>query len=222
MNPDHFAPGIDTPTTLAGPMGALEALLTTPTVEPSRPITAIICHPHPLHQGTMNNKVVHTLSRACHRQGMHTIRFNYRGVGKSEGSYGDYAGELADCQAVITWAKQMHPDHDIYLAGFSFGCYIATAACTEEQKSVGLITVAPAVTNKSYAEIENKINCPWTIIQGLHDEVIEAEAVLDWQGRLQKPTTLITMETGHFFHGELIPLRDHLEESIISHLGPRA
>ena len=166
----------------------------------------------------MHNKVVHTMSRACHRQGMHTVRFNYRGVGESEGSYGNYDGELGDCLAIIAWVRKAQPTHAIYLAGFSFGSYIATAAVAKDQNVAGLITIAPAITNKNYDDIANKINCPWTIIQGLSDEVIEPDAVLQWQRTLQKPTTLITIDTGHFFHGMLIPLRNHLEATIEQHL----
>ncbi len=125
LNPQIF-PENDAHILIEGEAGQLELLTTSPDDQSTQNKgVAIICHPHPLHQGTMNNKVVHTLSKAFHNKGLYTVRFNYRGVGKSEGSYGDSIGEVADLLSVLKWVDSVLDSPAIYLAGFSFGAFIA-------------------------------------------------------------------------------------------------
>ena len=109
--------------TLAGPAGALEALLEEP--ETASPREAILlCHPHPAHGGTMHNKVVYRLARGLRRSGSVVLRFNFRGVGRSEGVYDQAVGELEDARAAVVWLRQRYPDLPYSLAGFSFGSRI--------------------------------------------------------------------------------------------------
>lgn len=201
---------------LAGQQGKLE-LLVSPNNNQNQlysdnPI-AIICHPHPLYDGTMNNKVVHTIHKALHTVGCETIRFNYSGVGRSEGSYGDSIGESNDLRTIITWLKQIFPDKKIILAGFSFGAFIALNV-SKEIDCLQLISVAPAIPNQDYASYM-PIDCPWLVIQGEQDEVIPPAKVFDFINQLDKKPDLIKFPTAsHFFHGKLIDLR----EAIISYL----
>ena len=120
--------------------GALEAAIDTS----ARPAvaTAVICHPHPLQQGTMSNKVVTTVARAFARLGADAVRFNFRGVGASAGRYADGIGERDDALAVVAWCRERWADRPLYLGGFSFGGAIA-AAIAARVAPAGLVTVAP-------------------------------------------------------------------------------
>ena len=102
---------------IPGPAGDLEAVLSCPAVANEQ--VTIICHPHPMHGGTLQNKVVHTIAKALHESGMHTVRFNFRGVGASEGQYDDAVGEVDDLLAVVDWVASRIPAAQIRLAGFS-------------------------------------------------------------------------------------------------------
>jgi len=129
---------------IPGPDGALEGILSTPT-QASPCGLAVICHPHPAHQGTMNNKVVHFLANAFDDTGFATLRFNFRGVEKSEGQYDEGKGETLDTLAAVHWLRQQYkPSLPLWLAGFSFGGYTSLSA-TRQSNIAGLISVAPAI-----------------------------------------------------------------------------
>jgi alpha/beta superfamily hydrolase len=189
-----------------GPAGVLEALLEAP--QPASPAGfAVVCHPHPLHGGNMHNKVVHTLARACQERGMPTLRFNYRGVGASAGSYDEGRGETQDALAVIAAGRTRWPGAALTLAGFSFGgvvSLLAAAAALPAQ----LISVAPAVGRIELASIPRP-PCPWLIVQGDADEVVKCSEVQAFAARFQPPPQLLMLTgVGHFFHGHLPELRD--------------
>lgn len=198
---------------IPGPAGNLEAEIEVPSISSDKKLLAIICHPHPLHQGTMNNKVVTTLARVFERFGAITIRFNFRGVGNSEGQHGYSVGELDDLRAVIAWANRQYPDHLLLLAGFSFGAYIATKVATEVHP-LALITVAPAVHHAPYEELP-VITFPWIVVQGEADEVVPVEQVNAWLATLKPQPIIIRFpDVSHFFHGQLLTLRDTLIETL--------
>lgn len=196
---------------IPGPEGDLEALTLGAKQNDPKAI-GIICHPHPLQEGTMNNKVVYTLSRVLANLGLHTIRFNYRGVGQSAGSYGAGEGETQDCFAVMDWAKQQFPELNFYLSGFSFGCYVSANAANQRSREVlRLVNVAPAVTLFDFTQL-TKIDCPWLVVQGDQDEVVDPQASHDWAQRMvPKPDYVTIPGAGHFFHGRLLDLRHVLE-----------
>lgn len=198
---------------LPGPAGLLE-LLTSPAQAPEKNITVVICHPHPVFGGTMTNKVVTTLARTFKEMNMHTVRFNFRGVGKSEGSYAEGVGEVDDLLAVLQWVKQVRPEDDVWLAGFSFGAYIA--ACGVHRWPVKqLICVAPPIQHFKFKELY-PFPCSWLVVQGEEDEVVSPNAVFDWLASLPKPPTLIRFSnTGHFFHSKLVELRELLKENLV-------
>ena len=130
--------------TISGPAGALETLLEVPAAGAPVGGFAVVCHPHPLHGGTMQNKVVHTLARALQEAGIATLRFNFRGVGASAGSYDEGRGEIEDALAVIAYGRARWPGAALTLAGFSFGAQVALLAAPSSAPA-RLITVAPPV-----------------------------------------------------------------------------
>lgn len=195
---------------IAGPAGKLEISLQEP--ENPKKIIGIICHPNPLHGGTMDNKVVTTIANVFRDLNIINIRFNYRGVGQSEGNYGETIGEIADTLAVIQWAKQQWPDYEIFLAGFSFGAYISL--CVANQTPIKqLITIAPTVNWHDYTNLS--FDGSWIVLVAEKDEVVPANQIYAWIKTLKhKPVILSFPEAGHFFNGQLVNLREQLTEKL--------
>lgn len=188
-------------------MGPLEALYVP--ASGTHPILAIICHPHPLHGGTMHNKVITTLAKVCELLDISSLRFNYRGVQGSAGTYGDIEGEVEDLDAVVKWAEQHYPHHALWFMGFSFGAYIASRGAITHPAQC-LVCVAPAVQHAHFDTLPG-IACPWFIVQGDEDEVVPADLVYAFaKSRAEAPTVISFPEAGHFFHRLLIPLRERL------------
>lgn len=192
-----------------GPAGKLEALYCE---QPEAKGVALICHPHPLYAGTMQNKVVSTLQRTARDNQWSTLRFNFRGVGKSEGSFGNGIGETADAKAAFEWLYTKNPKQPITLMGFSFGSCVAACLAGElEQQDIHLkqlIMIAPPVER---FDIKGKLpsQCPLVVIQPEADEVVNPETVYDWSKHLTVKHTLTTVpECSHFFHGRLTELKD--------------
>ncbi len=172
----------------------------------------ILSHPHPLHGGTMTNKVVTTMERAFQSLGYATVAYNFRGVGQSEGEYDHGEGEQADLLAVIQWAKQTFNSEYLTLAGFSFGSYISLKVAHSKQVEVNaLCTVAPPVGLYDFSALLSKEGggeISWTLIQGGQDEVVSAKEILNWaMSQPNKPDVYWREQAGHFFHGELIWLK---------------
>lgn len=215
QNPSSL-PEKEQPFFIKGPIGPLEMLVLKAPHQTQD--VAVICHPHPLHEGTMHNKVVHTLSRAFHHRGLHALRFNFRGVGQSHGCFGNSIGELADLLAVIDWVKTAVDSPRFWLAGFSFGAYIAAKGASMINCQQ-LFSIAPAVHHQPYAELDT-IACPWIVIQGEKDEVVPPELVYQMveAQRLRQPKiSLYKMsDATHFFHGKLVILRNMIETLFIS------
>lgn len=187
-----------------GPAGRLQLLQELPAGEPRA--LAVICHPHPLHGGTLNNKIVHQLARSFSQLGAVSVRFNFRGVGDSDGSFDEGRGELDDLFAVTAWAGRRWPGLPLWLAGFSFGGFIAIRAAAELQPQ-RLVTVAPAVNYFPDANPEVPVS-DWLLIQGRDDEVVPAQAVTAFVDRLDVSPDLVLVEgAGHFFHGRLNDLK---------------
>lgn len=192
---------------LAGPAGALETIVDLPAA-PRRAV-AVVCHPHPLHAGTMHNKVAHTLAKAFAALGASAVRFNFRGVGASEGSYADGEGELDDALAVVDWAAQEWPGAALYLAGFSFGAAVALRAALVREPR-GLATVGLAVDRVPPDAPAPR--CPWLAVHGDRDDVVPIDAVRERLAAFEPPPELIVMQGAtHFFHGKLIALGAEIE-----------
>ena len=197
---------------IQGPAGQLELQLNYAGECPgSRPL-AVICHPHPLYGGSLTNKVVHMVGRAVNDLGLATVRFNFRGVGKSEGQFDDGRGETDDLQAVVSWAREQHPDSPLWLAGFSFGAYIALKG-HKRVNAEKLLLVAPPVTLYDLGDVPS-VDIPWWVIQGGQDEVIDPQAVDNWVKQHPTPPIYEWYEPGsHFFHGQLNYLRDFVSQA---------
>lgn len=191
---------------IAGPAGRIEAVVDHPIRETAVAV-AVICHPHPLYHGTMTNKVVHTLARTTVRLGHPSVRFNFRGVGRSEGAYGDGVGEALDARAVVDWSRARWPDADLWLAGFSFGAFVALSIAADVAPA-RLLTVAPPLHRFDMGALPLP-RCPWLIIQGEDDELVDAAAVEAWAATLDPaPELCLLGDTDHFFHGRLTLLRE--------------
>lgn len=204
---------------LAGPTGALETLTACPAPGHRRRASAVICHPHPLHGGSMHNKVVHMLARTFNELGLRTLRFNFRGVGASAGTYAHGIGETDDLIAVLDWLHAHRPYDQLWLAGFSFGAYVALRAAARYPVAQ-LISVAPPVNLYDFSALRMP-TCPWLVVQGENDEVVPSAAVLAWHAGLEPQPELHRMPgTGHFFHGRLNDLRDALIAALTPGLPP--
>ena len=191
-----------------GPAGALQALLEVPAgLQGAPPAVAVVCHPHPLFGGTLDNKVVWTVARAFQQRGAPALRFNFRGVGTSGGSYDEGRGETEDALAVIDYAQRRFPGAALWLGGFSFGGVVAyrAAARTDPER---VVLVAPGVTKIDVGDVAPP-RCPYLVVQGDADETVPADFVLQWARALQ-PRPVITVVSGaeHFFHGRINDLRD--------------
>jgi uncharacterized protein len=191
-----------------GPSGKLEAMYN----KPKTPATAcgVICHPDPQQEGTMHNKVVTAISWAMEAMGWATLRFNYRGIGSSEGSYGHIEGEIDDGRAACEWLKAQNPGLPMHVAGFSFGAFIASTLATEFPVE-SLVTAAPVVSRGNYHELD-KITCPWLAVVGEEDELVSVDAIHAFKDKSGQDFQLTPFpKTTHFFHGQLIPLRESIK-----------
>ena len=192
---------------LTGPAGELEARIETPQGLEEVTAFGVVCHPHPLFGGTLDNKVVYTIARSFHDLGLPTIRFNFRGVGKSAGSFADGLGETDDTLAVIAAAREKWPEAALWLAGFSFGGAVAIRAAARAQPA-RLVAVAPAIKRVSLEGVPVPA-CPWLIVQGDADELVNAQETLEWARPLANPPQIALLPgVEHFFHGKLNDLRD--------------
>lgn len=207
---------INGPLLIDGPAGQLELQLNYSDGCPEPKPLVIICHPHPLYGGSLTNKVVHMIGRAVNDLGLATVRFNFRGVGKSEGRFDDGRGETEDLEAVARWVREQHPGLPVWLAGFSFGAYIALKG-HKRIEADKLLLVAPPVTLYDLSDVPS-VDIPWWVIQGGQDEVIDPQAVDRWVKQHPTPPIYKWFEPGsHFFHGQLNYLRDFVKQAWLDH-----
>jgi hypothetical protein len=203
---------------LPGRAGMLEAVVTQPHAD-CRPCIVAIAHPHPLHGGTMNNKVVHYLAKSFNDLGATALRFNFRGVGNSAGEYGNGDGEADDLIAVVEWLNGVYPRYDIWLAGFSFGAYVALRV-SHLLPVKGLITIAPPVHLFDCREMTAP-SCPWFVVQGIDDPIVSSDDVTAWLASAKPKPTVVNMDhVGHFFHGRLNDLQHATTEFLLPYLNP--
>ena len=204
------APARPEPLFIPGPCGPIEALRADPQRE-AQPGFAVVCHPHPLHGGTMHNKVVYTVARVFEELGLPTLRFNYRGVGASAGHYDNGRGELEDAMAVIAHGSDLWPGATVSLAGFSFGAMVALQAAARVP-AARLVSVAPPVSRPEFTGVPRP-GCPWLIVQGDADEIVDHRQVSAYAARFTPPPELrVLAGVDHFFHGRLHELHDAVIE----------
>lgn len=197
---------------LDGHQGPLEAFLSVPDAMDKRYI-ALLGHPHSLQGGTMNNKVVTTMARACRDLHIASLRFNFRGVGQSAGVYDAGVGESEDMVLIARECLKVLPDARFIFAGFSFGSYVAFRAAQVLDPAL-LITVAPPVHHFDY-DMKTTVPSPWIVVQGDEDEVVPLQDVLQFVSNIEPPISLLRFDdTGHFFHGRLMEFKTRLMDAI--------
>ena len=183
-----------------GPAGQIEVAIDLPAGGAVPAGTALICHPNPTQGGTMDNKVVQTLARAFIQLGWRAVRFNFRGIGRSEGGWDEGRGEIDDALAVLDAVRI--PDEALVLAGFSFGGYVASRAAQRVadagQPARRLVLVGPATSRFDTAAVP----ADTVVIHGEVDDVVPLASVLDWARPQSLPVTVVP-GVGHFFHGQL-------------------
>jgi uncharacterized protein len=187
---------------MAGPAGAIEALRDEPMAGVERRGTAVIAHPHPLFAGTMDNKVVQTLARAFVQSGWVALRFNFRGVGASEGVHDEGRGELDDMLAVIAVQAAEGP---LALAGFSFGSFVAAGGVQRLWSSRSIekvVLVGTAAQKFAVPTLPPEAHERSLVVHGEQDDTVPLSAVMDWARPQSLPVTVVP-GGGHFFHGQL-------------------
>ena len=194
-----------------GPAGQLEALLEWPADSALPADGAVICHPHPLHGGAMQNKVAHTLARAAVDQGYAALRFNFRGVGESAGEFDHGRGERDDALAAVAALRQRCPGR-LVVGGFSFGAAVAIDVARTVAPAA-LVSIAPAVDRWERDDDWVQPDCPWLIVHGDADELVDVDAVIEFVDTLAPgPELLVMNDVTHFFHGHLVTLRNEVGE----------
>lgn len=207
-------PSTSSTLSLPGPVGALELSVDLPEGDiPPLPLVVVLCHPLSTEGGSLHNKVVTMAARSLRQLGATTLRFNFRGVGSSEGTFDRGDGERDDLLAVVDWVEQQRPDAALWLAGFSFGAYVTLRAAHDVQPDA-LISIAPPVGRWDFQHMVLP-TCPWLLVQGDADEVVDPQAVYAWVDTLKHKPDLVRMYgTSHFFHRKLIDLRGALQHGV--------
>ena len=199
--------------TLEGPAGPLEGLLQEHD-HGSPAVTALVCHPHPLYGGTMHNKVTHRVAATLFARGAAVVRFNFRGVGRSEGKHDRGLGEAEDSRALLEWLRQRHAGIPAWIAGFSFGSWVASRVAAAESGVARLILVAPPVHTQTFEELRTCI-VPKLVLQGTADEVCKPENLARVFPGWAEPKRLVEVEgASHFFDRKLGELAVALERGL--------
>ncbi len=200
--------------TCPGPAGPIEVALAEPTQSPRA--VALLCHPHPQHGGTMDNKVVHTLAKAALDVGAVAVRFNFRGVGQSAGAFDHGIGETEDAAAVLDWLRARYPGLPLVAGGFSFGAYVQTRLLPRSEPKA-LVLVGPAVSRFEVGQLPERVAEGTLVVHGEADEVVPLAAVLDWARPQALPVTVFA-GVGHYFHGQLVRLRQVVRRALVARL----
>ncbi|HEY6196191.1 MAG TPA: alpha/beta fold hydrolase [Candidatus Eisenbacteria bacterium] len=198
------------PLELQGPAGRIEALLQDREgTEPA--FVAVVCHPHPLYGGTMHNKVTHRVATTLFALGAVVVRFNFRGVGRSEGVHDRGRGELEDSLVVLDWLRRRHPAAAAWSAGFSFGSWVASRLAASDAAVERLVLVAPPVHTQTFEEMR-VANVRKLVVQGTADEVCRPENLARVFPTWAEPKRLELVEgASHFFDRKLAELGGALE-----------
>jgi len=203
-----------------GPAGPIEAMIERPP-QAREGMIAICCHPHPLYGGAMQNKVVHTLARAAQDQGVTSLRFNFRGVGASAGVYDNGVGESEDAAFISDWCRNERGATRQWSFGFSFGSFVAFRLAAARDMDL-LVTVAPPVQRFDFRTLRVP-GCPWLVIQGDRDALVDHEAVRGWtEAVTPAPEVRIVAGAEHFFHGRLTEMRTLLGSWLAARIAEKA
>jgi uncharacterized protein len=202
------------PLSIAGPAGRLEALIQEHEAR-DHAIAALVCHPHPLYGGTMHNKVVHRAASVLHALGAAALRFNFRGAGQSAGQHDRGEGELEDARAALAFLTQRHPRARRWLAGFSFGAWIAARLAVAETGIERLILIAPPVLSSSFAGLDS-LAIPKLVLQGTEDDICPPAALREQFGGWAEPKKLVEVPGAtHFFDRQLGALAEAMHDALV-------
>ena len=201
---------VDTLREIPGPSGPLEALLDVPASAPRAAV--VFAHPLPTAGGTLHTKVVFQGAKALARTGCLVLRFNFRGVGRSAGTWDEGRGEMDDYRAAVDFLSKQYPGLEMWAAGFSFGSYIAMSVAVEDERLCAAIGIAPPVNKYDFSRIAQSVK-PKFIIHGLQDELIPVKAVREFYARLQEPKELVEIDrASHLFDGQASEVGEALED----------
>lgn len=224
MNSDSDlpAPGAAKEVFVSGPAGRLEALVAMPKTEMPPRGFCVVGHPHPLFGGAMSNKVVYTLASCALKAGLVAMRFNFRGVGRSQGLFDESRGEVDDALAVFGWLRERMPEAPVVLAGFSFGAYVTLKAAATVHPQVQISVGIPFGRYVDGAAPPPHPGCPWLAAHSTDDEVVSYSESMAVLRGYQPPPQIATFEgAGHFFHGRLTDLQDAVLPFLQQHLPGR-
>lgn len=215
-HPELPVAGQTTNRLLPGPAGHIEVQLSAPR-EPAIGF-AVICHPHPLFGGAMSNKVVYTLASCAQKAGLYALRFNFRGVGRSEGAHDEGHGETDDVLALIDWMRERVPHAKLVLMGFSFGAFVSLRAAESARPDVQ-ISIAPPFGKYVNQLVSPHPGCPWLVMHSTDDDVVDYADTVSILQRFEPAPKLVTLEgAGHFFHGRLGDIERAVLPFLLEHL----
>jgi len=199
---------------IPGAVGPLEALLELPATPPRAAV--VFAHPLPTGGGTMHTKAVYQGTKALARIGCAVLRFNFRGVGRSAGTWDEGRGELDDYRAALDFMAGRYPDLPIWAAGFSFGSFIAWSVGADDPRVCALIAVAPPDTKWQFPASIHASTKAKFIIHGQEDELIPLKAIREFYGKLQEPKELIEIDRANqLFEGQTSEVGDAIENLLV-------
>lgn len=185
------------PVEIAGP----ERLVGRIAVPDDAPGAVLLCHPHPLHGGSMDNKIMVLAARYLYSLGWGWLRFNFRGVGGSSGTYDEGRGEVDDVRAALAYLRQAAPDKKLVLLGYSFGSYTGARALWDEPDVSAYIAVGPPVSGLFDMTVAEKLTLPKLIICGSNDEFAHVDELIPWVDRLSDAELVLLPGADHYFMG---------------------
>jgi uncharacterized protein len=195
---------------IPGPEGPLEALLEAPAMSPRA--AAVFAHPHPLYGGTMHSRVVFHGAKALVRVGIAVLRFNFRGVGRSAGTFDNGAGESDDCRAALDFVAAQYPGLPLWAAGFSFGAWVAMTVGADDRRVRVLLAIAPVVNRHHFGSVKTSTK-PKFLIHGERDEIVPLKEVRRFYSELAEPRELVVIDAAdHLFDGKTSEVGDAIED----------
>jgi alpha/beta superfamily hydrolase len=204
----------DTIREFKGPAGRLEALLEPPVLAPGQPVRAAVVfgHPLPIEGGTMHTKAVFRATKALARIGCAVLRFNFRGVGGSEGTWDEGPGELDDYRAALDVMAERYPDTELWAAGFSFGSWVALTVGAADDRVRVLIGIAPPLDKYDFSAVRVSAK-PKFFIQGEMDELCPLKRMYEFYSQVPEPKELVVIDgASHLFDGKVMEVGDAVED----------
>jgi uncharacterized protein len=199
---------------IQGPAGRLEALLEPPVLSPGQPVRAAVVfgHPLPIEGGTLHTKAVYRATKALARIGCAVLRFNFRGVGSSEGTWDEGPGEIADFRAALDVMAARYTDTELWTAGFSFGSWVALTVGATDDRVRALIGIAPPLDRYDFSVVTRSTK-PKFFIQGEFDEICPLKRMYEFYSQVPEPKELVVIDgASHLFDGKVLEVGDAIED----------